>query len=379
MNTPLNIFISYAQEDELAKNELTKHLESMCLEGLITSWDKQQVMAGMDWKQKSKQQLEEAQIILLLISSDAIASEYEYNHEIQKAIERHQAQTAVVIPILLRACDWTFLQKQNPMVALPYMDTETAVGSWKNKDEAYLHIAKNLRETVVHFDDILGGQEITHFWEKADAAQLKEEASQTSHILLIAMICSFIIASIALLTYFGIHPTVTPSNFNQTVFLRKGTVPLEQEGKLTITYGNQQEILPIHQGKGVFPIKNYQQETASFALKDIQEYELLHPDSAYLLSEKAIALQLITNKALLIFKGRVRDRQTLEAIPHVRITVANESFLTDSLGYFNKTLALDKPKSSYQLFAEKEGYEATSIYYNPQSSDADIRLVRKEN
>ncbi len=361
----LKIFISYAPEDQTAKNELTKHLESMRKEGLIASWDKQQITAGTNRQQTIGQKLQEVQIILLLISSDAIASEYVFNHEIQKAIERHQSQTAVVIPILLRACDWTLLQEQN-LTALPFTDPQTAVSSWKNKDEAYYHIVKNLRKTVVNFEKILGGQAITHFWKKA----------KPSRISLIAMILPIII-SVALLTYFVTHLDSNPSNFNQTVLLRKKGVPFQEQGTLTLTYGKEQESLPIGNGKLNFPIENYQNDTAYFALQGVTDYELLHPDSTYILEEKKpITLQLTINKELLTVKGKVQDRQTLKTIPYVLITVENESFLTDSLGYFNKILTLHKPKNNYRLFAQKKGYQSDYVDYKPQSTDADIRLQK---
>jgi hypothetical protein len=47
-----------------------------------------------------------ASVILLLISSDFLASDYQYGVELRCAMERHRANEARVIPVLLRACDW---------------------------------------------------------------------------------------------------------------------------------------------------------------------------------------------------------------------------------------------------------------------------------
>jgi hypothetical protein len=50
--------------------------------------------------------LESAQIILLLISADFLASDYCYGRELERALEHHESQTASVIPVILRSCDW---------------------------------------------------------------------------------------------------------------------------------------------------------------------------------------------------------------------------------------------------------------------------------
>jgi hypothetical protein len=73
---------------------------------IVTSWHDRLILPGTDWAHVVDAHLMEAQVILLLISPDFLASDYCYGVEMQRAIARHATQEAQVIPILLRPVDW---------------------------------------------------------------------------------------------------------------------------------------------------------------------------------------------------------------------------------------------------------------------------------
>ena len=78
-----------------------------------------------------------AQIILLLISSDFIASDYCYSIEMQRALERHEKGEARVIPIILRSIDW----KNSPFGKLQALPKDgTAVKSLMGHQEIFHHL-----------------------------------------------------------------------------------------------------------------------------------------------------------------------------------------------------------------------------------------------
>ena len=104
-STPVEVFYSYAHEDEALCNELEKHLSLLQRQRLITAWHDRHILPGTDWAQAIDEHLERASVILLLISADFLASDYCYGIEMQRALERHQANEARVIPILLRPVD----------------------------------------------------------------------------------------------------------------------------------------------------------------------------------------------------------------------------------------------------------------------------------
>src|SRR5712691_11114529 len=98
MEKTITVFISYAHEDEYLRKALEKHLSLLKRQGFIDVWHDRDISAGADWEQTVSIHLNTAQIILLLISPNFMASEYCYSVEMKRAIERHQAKEARVIP-----------------------------------------------------------------------------------------------------------------------------------------------------------------------------------------------------------------------------------------------------------------------------------------
>src|ERR1700742_3151702 len=102
----VTIFFCYAREDELHLRKLQKHLRPLQRQGLIETWYDRNISPGAEWEKEITKHLQGAHIILLLISSDFIDSEYCYAIEIQQALERHKRGEASVIPVIVRPIYW---------------------------------------------------------------------------------------------------------------------------------------------------------------------------------------------------------------------------------------------------------------------------------
>src|SRR5690349_21283752 len=102
----LELFYSYAHKDERLRNELNNHLYNLRRQHFIVDWFDRDISAGTDWEQDIDTHLNTAQVILLLISPDFMASDYCYSIEMKRALERHEAGEARVIPIILKPVDW---------------------------------------------------------------------------------------------------------------------------------------------------------------------------------------------------------------------------------------------------------------------------------
>lgn len=141
----LELFFSYAHEDEPLRDELAKHLTILERQGMISAWHDREISAGTEWKGEIDRHLQSAQIILLLISSDFLASDYCYDIEMKKALERHDQREAIVIPVVLRPVSWqgaAFAKLQ----ALP--ENGKAVTLWDNQDAAFFNIAEGIRTAI---------------------------------------------------------------------------------------------------------------------------------------------------------------------------------------------------------------------------------------
>ncbi len=142
----IEIFCCYARKDLQLLNDLKKHLMPMQHSAQIHIWADTDIDAGEEWEKEIDNHLNTAQIILLLISPDFIASNYCYSVEMMRALERHEQGEARVIPIILRPTDWqnTLLRK---LQALP--TGAKPVTSALNQDDALLDAAKGVRKAVV--------------------------------------------------------------------------------------------------------------------------------------------------------------------------------------------------------------------------------------
>lgn len=142
---PIEIFCSYANKDELLLKNLETHLSMLKRQGLIVTWHHRQITAGTDWTQAIDTHLNSASVILLLISPDFLASDYCYGTEMMRALERHQANEARVIPILLRPVDW----HGAPFAHLRALPTNAKpVTTWSDRDQAFVDVATGIRRAI---------------------------------------------------------------------------------------------------------------------------------------------------------------------------------------------------------------------------------------
>lgn len=116
---PVTLFYSYAHEDEELRNQLDKHLRLLQRQSYLSAWYDRDIHAGSDWANEIDTHLESAQIILLLISADFLASDYCYSVAMQRALERHTTGEARVIPVILRPVDWKHDPTLSSLKALP--------------------------------------------------------------------------------------------------------------------------------------------------------------------------------------------------------------------------------------------------------------------
>src|SRR6266581_3253461 len=143
----VKIFFCYAHEDEPLLNKLKAHLRPLQRQGLVDVWYDRDISAGTDWEQQIKEQLNTAQIILLLVSPDFMDSDYCYGIEMKRAIERYERGEAHVIPIILRPVYWhDMLGKLQalPTDALPVMSS-----GWQYQDEAFFNVTEGIRNVAV--------------------------------------------------------------------------------------------------------------------------------------------------------------------------------------------------------------------------------------
>ncbi len=132
--TGKKIFFSYSKNDRKYLDQLKKHLTPLKRNGKIKGWDDHDILPGEEWDEKIKTELAQADIIILMVSVESIATDYICDVEIKQAIERHEKGDAVVIPVILDFCIWKDMPfaKLNvlPLKGKPITDHDNEAKAW---------------------------------------------------------------------------------------------------------------------------------------------------------------------------------------------------------------------------------------------------------
>lgn len=141
--TGVSIFCWYSQKDEELAYELEMHLSVLQRQGLITAWYDHQIDFSKEEGEDAKSEINKAQIILLLISPDFMASDYQRGREMAWIMANHRRVR--IIPILLRPTNLEGTPfeefQQLPLNGPP-------VTEWSDPDEAFYTIAKTIRRVI---------------------------------------------------------------------------------------------------------------------------------------------------------------------------------------------------------------------------------------
>jgi hypothetical protein len=147
---PVSLFYCYAPEDEPLRKELEKHLTLLQRGGYITSFRGRGIGVGEDWRADIERQMAEARVILLLVSADFLASDYLYEVELERALQRRATsrEEVLVLGVLLRPTDW----KHGKLTTVEMLPTQGAkpvsVTSWPSHDDAFERVARDLRRRL---------------------------------------------------------------------------------------------------------------------------------------------------------------------------------------------------------------------------------------
>ncbi|MBN7820067.1 TIR domain-containing protein [Bowmanella yangjiangensis] len=142
------VFISYSHRDEDHREDFGDHLSMMQRNGVIECWHDRKIHVSDDWKNEIDQNLESADIIIFLVSPSFLASEYCFDVEVKRAMERQKEGTAQIISIVVRPCDWEDCEfskfQAAPKDAKP-------ITRWEDRDEAWLNVVQSIKKHINEF------------------------------------------------------------------------------------------------------------------------------------------------------------------------------------------------------------------------------------
>jgi hypothetical protein len=151
----LKVFVIYAHDDQRFRDEVGKHLSP--LEGrCIEIWYDRAILPGADWDATIREKLEQANLFLLLVSSNLLASNYCRTVEFARAFERARLNDAVILPILLKPCLWE-IEKFAPLQYVP----REPITDFRNRSQAYFEIARGVQRIAGDYQAALTRQRQT--------------------------------------------------------------------------------------------------------------------------------------------------------------------------------------------------------------------------
>lgn len=136
----MNIFVLYAPEDAHYWQQLQKHLAELQRQNVISTYHEGSMSAGSTIAAEMQTYLDRADMVLLLVSPDFIASDRQYHYA-------EQAQTAQkrIVPIIVRPCMWQDAA-WGKFAALPTHGK--AISQYDQLDDGFFDVARGLRKLI---------------------------------------------------------------------------------------------------------------------------------------------------------------------------------------------------------------------------------------
>ena len=138
-------FISYSHVDEKLLERFHKHLSMLKRDGSLDTWSDNDISAGLRVNLEIFNALDRSDIFIALISPDYLASNYCYDNEFQRALERERLGYIQIIPVILEPCDWMSSPFKD-FLALP--KDGVPISTWTNQNNAFLSVVTGIRSAL---------------------------------------------------------------------------------------------------------------------------------------------------------------------------------------------------------------------------------------
>lgn len=137
----VNVFLTYSHDDARYRENLGKHLKLLERKGDIVFWHDREITPGEDWGIEISHHLSKADIILALVSSSFLNSDYCYDIELKSALANHNSGRSRLIPIIVRPVSWS----DSPLGTLQALPANgKPVSTWSDEDEAWLNVVQGV-------------------------------------------------------------------------------------------------------------------------------------------------------------------------------------------------------------------------------------------
>lgn len=151
----LSVFYSYSHTDSHLTQQLIKALEPLGSHASfeIRHWYDGLILAGSDWEREIRQQIRQANVVLLLLSPKFIDSHFCYDKELEWALQQHLENRALVVPVILKEVPWRD-KKFSPLQAIPRRSRASdpvAIKDWRSRGQAWEALRDQLASAITQY------------------------------------------------------------------------------------------------------------------------------------------------------------------------------------------------------------------------------------
>jgi internalin A len=140
------VFISYSHKDRKFLDELLVHLRPLERAKRVTSWSDKQIQPGDRWFGDIKQALTSSKVVVMLLTSNFLASDFIHEHELGPVLKEAEAGGVKILWIMVRACSYQETALRDYQAVLP-LDKPLAEMK-AERDSAWVEICKAIKKAT---------------------------------------------------------------------------------------------------------------------------------------------------------------------------------------------------------------------------------------
>ena len=378
----MNIFILHAPEDADYWHQLQKHLAELQRQKVISTYHEGSMTAGSNIATEMQNYLQHADMVLLLVSPDFLASDQHYQYA-EQALQLGKK----VVPIIVRPCMWQDTA-WGKLAALP--TGGKAISQYSQPDEGVYEVVVGLRMLI---DPSYEGQDSNNETTSPSPNPNEPQTSIGRYIAGAALLIG-ILAGIAEFSGYSLrdlwgNSVTTADKFAFTVYAKN------EKGELIPEINNHREIvlsLPddeLHQpidadGKATFRLEpKYldQKTTIGIWRKDEtqQPYQTTQTDSSYTITKEGKANIIVILPNLDKMVGIVTDFKTNQPVAGAEVMLTDIGTfdirtMTDLQGRFVLHIPKEQQRKFQNIVCNKQGYNSEKVSEIPVHTQQDIPI-----
>ncbi len=136
------VFISYSHKDKDYFNRILTHLKPIEANGLIDLWVDTRIMPGDKWKTEVEKSLKKANVAILLISADYLASDFIVKNELPPLLNSAEENGTRIISIILKPCRFSRDKNLNQFQAINDPEKPLIKLQESGREQIYDNLAK---------------------------------------------------------------------------------------------------------------------------------------------------------------------------------------------------------------------------------------------